>query len=248
MTRRTACLLAAFLVAGCHRPVETRVEHAITDLLPRYLGNAESWGARVEGRPDALYRGHIRAVRIVGKNVALLPDLTVERLNIDVRDVSVNRGTNALESVGETRFVARITEAALNRYVAGRRSGGRDLRIALGADNKATVTATPALLGVPTVPVSLRGTVAVTERNTALFFTPDRASVDTGIGTVGTGLPNIVAEHIASRLNPVADFAAAPIALRVETVRIERGAATIDGSVPPGALHQAVAAAQKGSR
>ncbi|MBC8143616.1 MAG: hypothetical protein H7Y38_19470 [Armatimonadetes bacterium] len=81
-----------------------------------------------------------------------------------------------------------------------------------------------------------------------LTFAPDRASVNTGIGTVGTGLPAFVAEHIASRLNPVADFSAAPLPLRVEGVRIERGAVTIAGSVPPGALQKAIADAQSGSR
>ena len=243
----TAILLTLSL-AGCHRPLETHVEHSLTDLLPRYLGKADSYTARVEGRPDALYRGHLRRVHIEGVNVALLPDLTVEKLTVDVREVSVNRGTNALESVGETRFVTRVGEAALNRYVTRRRPDIHALRLSLGADGKATVTATPALWGVPAVPVSLRGTVAVAEDGSHLLFAPDRASVNVaGVG-VGTGLPGFVAEHIASRLNPVADFGAMRLPLRAESVRIERGAATIAGIVPPGVLQKAVAEAQAAPR
>lgn len=247
MTRRAPWLLPTLLVlTGCHRPVETRIEHAVTDLLPRYLGQAQSYTARVEGRPDAIYRGHLRAVHVVGVKVALLSDLTVERLTVDIKDVSV-RGTNALESVGETRFVACITETALNHYISSRRSG-KDLRITLGADGKATVTTTPALLGFPTVPVFLRGTVAPSESGASVVFTPDRASIATGIGAIGTGLPGFVADHIASRLNPVADFSAAPLPLLADSVRIERGAVTIAGSVPPGALQKAITDAQSGNR
>ena len=234
-------LLVLATVAGCGRPVENRAEHAITDLLPRYLGPAEKYTAHVSGRIDAIYRGRLRSVHIDGVNVALLPNLLVNRLTIDIRDVSVDRSSNTIQHVGDTRFSARLTEDAINRYVTSRSTTLRDLHITLGANGKAVVRARPELLGFATVPVSLTGTVRLQSDGTHLDFQPDRASVDVGIGTVGTAIPGFVADHIASRVNPVADLSAAPFPIVAESVTVESGAATVVGHVPPGELQKVLA-------
>ena len=241
-----AGLAALLLVAGCHRPLETRAEHAITDLLPRYLGKADSYTARVGGRPDALLRGHVRTVHIEGINVALVPNLFVERLDVDIKDVSVDPETLRLQNVGETRFTARLTESVINAYVSRRPSTLKKAYVTLGADGKVTVTATPEVLGFTTLPVSLRGTAHVADGGTRLDFLPDKASVSVGDRTASAGFPAFVADHIASRLNPVADWRAAPLSVVAETVTVERGAVSITGYIPPGALQKAIAdAAQR---
>ncbi|MBC8137998.1 MAG: DUF2993 domain-containing protein [Fibrella sp.] len=228
-------------LTGCNRPVETRAEHAITDVLPRYLGPAEKYTARVSGRPDAIYRGRLRSVHIEGTNVQMLPNLLVSRLVMDVKDVSVDRGNNTLQNVGETRFSARLTEAAINGYVRRRETAPPDLAISLGADGKATVTTRPELLGFSTIPVSLRGTVRLQGDGKHLEFQPDKASVDVGIGTITSALPGFVADHIASQVNPVADLSTAPFPIIAESVTVEQGAATIMGYVPPGELQKILA-------
>jgi hypothetical protein len=232
------------LSAGCGRVVQHKAEEAIVELLPRYLGRADTYTVTVSGRPDAIYRGRLRTVHIEGKNVALTPELTINRLTVDIKDVSVDRGSQTLQNVGETRFSARLTEAAINRYALGRGTALRDLSISLGGDGRTTVTARPELLGYPTIPVSLQGQVSLRGDGARLDFSPDRASVDTGIlGSISVGIPGFVREHIASRVNPIADLSAAPLPIHADSVTVEYGAATITGTVPPGALQKAVAEA-----
>lgn len=243
VSARGVLLATLLFLTGCHRPVETRAEHAITDLLPRYLGPAQKYTARVSGRPDAIFRGRLRSVHIEGTNVQMLPNLVVSRLVVDVKDVSVDRGSGALQNVGETRFSARLSEAAINGYVTRRRPELRDLSISLGADGKATVTARPEILGISTIPVSLRGIVRLQGDGSHLDFQPDKASLDVGIGKIGTPLPEFVADQIASRLNPVADLSEAPFPIVAESVIVEQGAATISGYVPSGELQKAIAGA-----
>ena len=182
-------------------------------------------------------------MHIEGTNVQMLPNLLVNRLIVDVKDVSVNRGDKTLQNVGETRFSARLTEAAINDYASRRPNALPDMAISLGADGKATVTARPELFGFPTIPISLRGTVRPQGDGKQLDFQPDKASVDVGIGTVGTALPGFVADNIAAQLNPVIDLSAAPFPIVAESVLVEQGAATIIGSVPPGELQKIIAGA-----
>ena len=231
-----AALCGCVLLAGCHRPVERTLERTLTDALPRYIGDADKWTARVGGRPDALYRGRLRTVHIEGANVRLLPNLPIHRLVLDVDDVSVNRKTNTLEHIGAARFSARFTEAALQKYIVSRRADLRDFALTLNADGTATVTVRPEVAGFATVPVSLRGAVRLNEAGTQLLFSPSDAAVDVGVGTIGSGLPAFVAAPIAERVNPVADLSAAPVSLVAETVRIERGTATVTGRVSADAL------------
>ncbi len=236
-------LLLGLTLSGCHRPVETRIEKVIADRLPRYLGEADSYDVHVAGRADAIYRGRLRSVHIEGVNVRLVPDLVVSRLVIDVKDVSVDKGSGTLQNIGETRFSARLTEGAITHYVASRPNAPRDFALSLGGDGKATVTTRPELLGFPTLPVSLRGTVRLQSDGTHLDFAPDKALLDTGIGTVGTRLPGFVADHIAAKVNPVADLSRARFPVVADSVTIENGAATVTGRVPAGELQRLIAGA-----
>lgn len=235
--------LALLLLTGCGRAVEKRAESAITDVLPQYLGPAEKYTARVSGRPDAIYRGRLRSVHIEGADVQMLPQLIVSRLTVDIKDVSVDRKSNTVQSVGDARFSARLTESAINSYLTRRTGALRDISLSLGADGKATVTARPELLGFTTIPVSLRGTVHLQRDGTQLHFQPENASLNVGVGQVGASLPAAIADHIASRLNPVADLSAAPFRIAAESVTVDKGAATITGSIPPGEIQKILAAA-----
>ncbi|MBC7809013.1 MAG: DUF2993 domain-containing protein [Akkermansiaceae bacterium] len=236
-------MISVILLTGCGRSIETRAEHAITDLLPRYLGPAEKYTARVSGRPDAIYRGRLRSVHIEATNVQMLPNLIINRLTMDVKDVSVDRASNTLRNVGETRFSARLTESVINTYVQRRPTTLRDVSISLNADGKAIITARPEVLGFSTIPVSLRGTVRLQSDGKILNFQPESASLNVGVGQVRANLPGFIADNIASQLNPVADLSAAPFPIVAESVIVEQGTATITGYVPPGELQKIIAGA-----
>ncbi|HVK03129.1 MAG TPA: DUF2993 domain-containing protein [Armatimonadaceae bacterium] len=226
-------------LGGCGRVVEGRAEQAVNAILPQYLGPADRWSSRVGGRPDAMLRGRLRSVHVEGDNVRLAPGLVVGKLTLDLRDVSVDRKAGTLEDVGATRFSALLGERALNDYVRRQRTDVRDLRVSLGKDARLTVRARPELLGYPTLPVEVRGTLKPRgiAGGTTLDFVPDRARLSI------LPIPLFVAEHVAARLNPVVDLSGLPVPILVERADVTEGTLTLTGSVPSDAILDAADAA-----
>mgnify|MGYP000940575846 CR=1 FL=1 len=227
-------------LAGCGRAVENKAEKAINEMLPQYLGPAKRWSSRVSGKTGAMLRGRLGKVRIEGEDVTLAPGLVVEKLTVDLEDVSVDRGAGQLQDVGKTVFTARLSEAMLNRYVRMYRPTLRDLNITTAADGRLTVRARPELFGYPTLPVEVRGTLRPGGGGAWLDFDPDRAKLSV------VPIPVFVAEHIADRLNPAVDLSDLALPIVVEGVQVEQGALTLSGRVPSDALLNAAREAASG--
>lgn len=229
-----AALLPLAAAAGCGRVVEGKAEGAIRDMLPRYVGPADKYAVDVGGKTSAMTRGRFRRVRIDGTNVRLTPQLTVAALGLDLTDVAVDPRAGRLEAVGAAGFSARIAEPELNRYVGDRRPGMRDLRVSCGTDGLLTVRARPEVLGYPTLPVQVRGTLRPREDGARLDFVPDSARVSV------VPLPRFVVDHLVGRLNPVVDLSegvALPVTVR--STSVQAGALTLTGVLPPDELLRA---------
>jgi len=243
-TRAAGLLAVVAAVAGassgCGRVVGGKAEDAIKPLLPQYIGPADDYQVRVSGGTGAMLRGRLGRVQVEGKNVRLTPEFTVSALSLDLRDVSVDRGQGRLQNVASSTFSARIAEPDLNRYLGNRRPGIRDLSVRAGGDGRLSVRARPELLGYPTLPVEVRGTLAPRPDSGGqkLDFVPDGARVSI------LPIPNFVVEHLVSRLNPVVDLSdglAVPIS--VQSTRVQAGSLTLTGVIPSDALLRAADAA-----
>lgn len=227
--RRALALVAAGLVlgAGCARPGEKKAERAVEELLPSYLGPAESYKAQVKAASlGALMRGRVRTVTIVGRGVQLLPECTVAELRVDASEIEIDKGRQSLKSVGEARFIARIDEKELDRLVRTRRPKLADLRVSLRG-SLVSVRVTPEVLGYPTVPIQVEGSLLSKGGGMALDFEPDKARL------LIVPIPRAVLEFVAERINPVVDFSALKAPIRVEKAEVKGGSLILRGYLPP---------------
>lgn len=221
----TLLLLFAPL-AGCRRPAEREAEKRILSLLTRYIGPADKYTTKVTGdSSSAVLRGRLRKVHVEGKRVRLTPDLIVDDLVMDFDEVSVDTRAGRLQNVGRATFTGRISDVSLTRYLRQTRSGIAGLGIAL-EDGRIEVSATPELLDIISVPITVRGTLAPRGKS-RLVFVPDRAQVSI------IPIPGVALDWLTSRLNPTLDISLANAPLQVGGVQIRDRSLYVSGSIAP---------------
>jgi LmeA-like phospholipid-binding len=222
-----AALSAVLIVAGCARPGEKKAERAVEELLPSYLGPAQSYKTQVKAASlGALMRGRVRTVTIIGRGVQLMPECTVAELRVDASEIEIDKGSQTLKSVGEARFIARIEEKELDRLVRTRRPKLADLRVTLRG-TQVRVRVTPEVLGYPTVPVQVEGSLLSKGGGASLDFEPNAARL------LIVPIPKAVLDFVAERINPVVDFSALKAPIRVETAEVAGGSLILRGFLPP---------------
>ncbi|MBV9848158.1 MAG: LmeA family phospholipid-binding protein [Armatimonadetes bacterium] len=124
MTRRRAsrplgALAALALLAGC-QSAQTTAAHKIADALPRSLGPAAHYEVQVEGDTFGLARGRARRVHIIGEQVRVIPDMTLDMLDVDAHDVSFDMGARRIEGAGQAVFIGTIGQRNLSNYLTRR--------------------------------------------------------------------------------------------------------------------------------
>lgn len=225
--RRFYGILLLLLALGCARVGEKKAERAIEELLPQYLGPAQSYKAQVKAASlGALMRGRVRTATLVGREVQLLPECTVAELRVDAAEIEVDKGKRSLKSVGEARFIARIEEKQLDRLVRTRRPKLADLRVGVRG-SFVTVRVTPEVFGYPTVPIQVEGSLLPRGGGATMDFEPDKARL------LIVPIPKPVLEFVAERINPVVDFSSLKAPIRVEKAEVKGGSLLLSGYLPP---------------
>lgn len=219
--------------AGCaHRYADGKASDRVNAILPGYIGPADSYETHVASdSTGALLRGHIRSVHIEGHGVRLQPNLTVAALTLDFGEVMVDPHAGALRSIGSARFVCRISEGDLDRYVRSLRPDIPELSVALPG-RSVRVTAKSALIGI-SAPVSVEGVLTPNLGFTTLNFEPDRAKVSF------LPLPGLLLDYLSKRLNPAVDLTNLRVPIRVSRADVHDGMLELTGSVAPDDLMRA---------
>ena len=97
--------LAAFLATtACSTYVDARAEAALRDALLRVVGPAESYDVRVSGA--SLGGSRFERVRFVGHRIARADAPVLDRLELDLQGVVVDRAAKSLTAVAATRVIA----------------------------------------------------------------------------------------------------------------------------------------------
>lgn len=211
--------LVALAVAGCAgRVVNRAVENKIEDRLPELFGPAASYDVEVDGSALKVMRGRLSRVVIHGQDVWMLPELCVDGIDVEMREVVVDLDTQGIKSVRSAIFDAVVSEKALNDYFERTRSD--EMRVEL-QDGRMVVRARPKVLGLA-LNVRLMGVLV--PRGEELDFRIDRLQV------IGISAPHIAAGMIEDRINPVLDLRSMDFEPELRSVTIKAGSIRLVGA------------------
>ncbi len=120
LTRRALlvllCLVFA-LLSGCGGGIKRKVESGIAKSLQQRLGPAKTYSVKVAGSTMSIVSGKIDAVEISGEDVRLAKGITVARLDVNLRDLVVDTGTQEIRKCRSATYSAAVSERELNRYL-----------------------------------------------------------------------------------------------------------------------------------
>lgn len=210
--------LLATVASGCD--VSGRVEAEIESALPEALGPAARYDATVEGLD--LGDGTAETITIVGERVAREGAPVLDRLDVVLRGVAVDRSTRALTRADDARATARLLPTDLAAFIE-RQDGVAEATVTLRAPDEATVRIEGSFEGIR-IPVGaeVQGRLTTDDGRVRL----DVATVRAG----GLPLGGRVADALGRRINPVVDLTNEDLALRVTDVRVEDGALVLEAT------------------
>jgi len=211
------CLAVAALLAttACSTYLDARAEAALREALLRVVGPAESYDVRVSGA--SLDGSRFERVRFVGRRIARADAPVLDRLELDLQGVVVDRAAKSLTAVAATRVELQLKGADLAVFL-GRWLG--EPQVTLAPPDRITVVGTPRIGGIALGGASgaeLQGRLAGNE--TQLFLMLDRIRLGRGEA------PPFARTVIERAINPIFDVAAAPLPARLDAVEV--GADTI---------------------
>jgi len=203
--------VAAFLATtACSPYLDARAEAALRDALLRVVGPAESYDVRVSGA--SLDGSRFERVRFVGRRIARPDAPVLDRLELDLQGVVVDRAAKSLTAVAATRVALQLKGTDLAVFL--RRWLGEP-QITLAPPDRIAVVGTPRIGGIAlggAGGAELQGRLI--GNGTQLFLMMDRIRLGRG---EAPALARVVVERA---INPIFDVAEAPLPARLDAVEV----------------------------
>ncbi|MFA6666590.1 MAG: DUF2993 domain-containing protein [Armatimonadota bacterium] len=223
-----------FFLAGCSGGyIRSKVETAIREALPNYIGPAKEYKVSVSGSSSAMMSGKVEGVHVLGTDVKVnitrpAPNggqlekafLDVQEMSIDMQDIFYDMKSRTLASVANADIKARVTEESINRYVRETVSNGRNYTISL-LPGKIEAELTASALGF-SIPVRLSGRLMIANGG-RVNFEPDSASM------AQIPIPKSAVNVLISRINPVLDLSTFTFPVTLEKINVTQGAMELVG-------------------
>jgi len=207
---RCFALAALLATTACSTYLDARAEAALREALLRVVGPAESYDVRVSGA--SLDGSRFERVRFVGRRVARADAPVLDRLELDLQGVVVDRAAKALTAVAATRVELQLKGADLAVFL---RRWLAEPQVTLAPPDRVAVVGTPRIGGIAlggAGGIELQGRLVGT--GAQLFLTIDRIRLGRGEA------PPLARVVIERAINPIFDVAEAPLPARLDAVEV----------------------------
>jgi hypothetical protein len=220
------------LVAACCgcRSIREQAQDGLKKALPEVLGPAAEYSVKIDGPSRQLRRGRIARVRVRGKRVRVkgLPEFA--EMQLDARDVVVDRKSRSVKSCGRATITATLTEAELTRMLnesvrVWKRKRVRSLNGSLRIEG-----------WLKAGPVTLRGSsdyAMSVKKGVEIWMTPTKVS----FGRAGVKVPGLVRKRAAAIINPVYTLSDDRLNVRLRSIVPIAGRVRLTGTFNPTGLH-----------
>ena len=217
-------LSLALWLTGCATIVDTRVEQLIAAELPRFVGAAARYDVNVDGARETGEIIDIRRVRIVGERVERAGSPVLQRIDVTMTDLVVNREEKRLQSLGTADASALLLPADIAAFLDAR-PGLDNVRVALFPPSEISIE-TQFAIGGFALPRStgarIRGRLIASDGRLIMEIIDLRVA-GFPVGTI----PSIVAEKL---MNPLVDLSAMPATARLTSVQVMPDAVLLKAS------------------
>ena len=215
MLGRASAALLIGLIAGC-ASMDTRVEQTLRSELPRLIGPADRYTVRVEGAHSG--SDEVSRVYMVAERVRRPKAPVLDLLEIELRDVVVDREQKKLRSVSSADTLVRVLTTDVAAFLEKRRELDL-LSLTFAEPDVISLTVRPVLFGfvLPRVAsVNVEGRLV--PRGGELQLRVDSLR----IAGVATG--RVPAYVVQQMINPIVDFSALPVPSEIQSVRVQGNA------------------------
>lgn len=217
-------LSLALWLTGCATVVDTRVEQLIAAELPRVIGAAARYDVNVDGARENGEIIDIRRVRIVGERVERAGSPVLERIDVTMIDLVVDRKEKRLQSLGTADASALLLPADIAAFL-DTRPGLDNVQVALFPPSEISIETQFAIGGFAlprSTGVRIRGRLIASDGRLIMEIIDLRVA-GFPVGTI----PSIVAEKL---MNPLVDLSAMPATARVTSVQVMPDAVLLKAS------------------
>ena len=140
---RCFALAAPLAMTACSTYLDARAEAALREALLRVVGPAESYDVRVSGAN--LDGSRFERVRFVGRRIARADAPVLDRLELDLHGVVVDRAAKSLTAVAATRVELQLKGADLAVFL---RRWLTEPQVTLVPPDRVAVVGTPRIGGI----------------------------------------------------------------------------------------------------
>lgn len=210
--------LALLASTGCFQGI---AESQVRKTLTRLLGPAQHYDVKIEHTSDGmLLDGHVQDLSIQATRVATREGLVIQRFDVEMHNLQLNRDKKSVKSVERAAFDLDILQEDLSNLARRKIHDIHDVQVLISP--QAVTVVAPARALNQAVDFSLQGRLSVADGE-RIDFTP------TGVGigplTVATG----VLKLIMGRINPIADLSKLPIPVTIDALNQEPGVLNVRG-------------------
>lgn len=208
---------AAAPLSGCtSRIVRRKVEKRLQQRLASILGPADLYQVRFTGTPDAeLVRGRARQVDVLGTNIRIKNQFTLDNLRLKLVDVRYEGSEPYFVSIRRSDLEVEFTDEALNQYLQQAEAKYQpSLRFEAG---RVRARMLYPFLGQST-PITAVGHFEI-EEGKRLLFRAEEARVP----FIPLTDPNAAREFVDKQLNPLLDLGRLEFPARLESIQLMPG-------------------------
>jgi len=216
-----ATALAALLV-GCGDYLDSRAEGALREALVRFVGPAASYDVSVTGA--SLDATRFERVRFVGTRIVRERAPVLDRLELELRGVAIDRQEKRLTALASATAALRIRAGDLADYLQ-QRGWFDEARVVVAPPDRITIAGVPRIGGAV---IQLRDGAELQGRLVA-----QGAQLRLAIDAVRIGdlqAPPLVRALLERAVNPLVDAGAYPVAARIDAVAVDGDAVVIAAS------------------
>jgi hypothetical protein len=211
----------AFL-ASCADYLDARAEGALREALARVVGPAASYDVSVSGASVDATR--FERVRFVGTRIVRERAPVLDRLELELRGVVIDRQEKRLTALAGARGVLRIRAADLADHLRDR-GWFEDARVVVAAPDRITISGVPKIGGAV---IQLRDGAELQGRLVAQGAQL-RLAVD-AVRISDLQAPPLVRALLERAVNPLLDAGGFPVAARIDGVAVDGDAVVITAS------------------